>query len=325
MQNRDWSDTARRVAGGILMAAGVGTVVYASLIIADFLTFYWIYSSMEKMLEDFGTVESLAKLVGIVFAAVVTLATHGLMWHIIRRNKHQWVPRIALVMVCWYGAMFVVASPYEGGLFNPFTGAPQAKFVKMPDGNIKKFPLGLQYDPETGRSLSDFDTATADEYNAQYGVNSKSLYGPVRESVPLVMGVESVGLSKEGTVLRIAVKRRSYSTEIATFYPPDRVQTYLVDQKGQIYNLLEDGAGYQTPVYPDSHKPLGADPNPYGHYAWRKELKPEEVYRFNMTFDPINSGVQYLKYYDSRFSPVTIWFQDPTVQRRPVYIPEKDD
>ena len=114
-------DVGKKAGGAVLAAAGIGIGFWLCLILADVLTFVWIYSSVYNVMHGYGISEYLGKLVAVAFAALVTWIGDKILRNLIKRNK-KWALMVAGVMAAWFVVMYFVSSPYTSGLFNPFDG-----------------------------------------------------------------------------------------------------------------------------------------------------------------------------------------------------------
>ena len=124
------------------------------------------YSSGHTALVAYVNQEYLNKFLAVVFAAGATVALDTFFRRLLRRDS-RWAFMLGGVMAVWFLLMFTVSFPYGGGIFDPTTGEARAKYLRMSDGTIKRFPVGVNFDPETGQALLTFDKKTAAEFNKQ--------------------------------------------------------------------------------------------------------------------------------------------------------------
>lgn len=162
---KDIRSAGRKVAGTALLIAGVGTFIYASMITADLLSFYFVYSTSHNVLENHGVDEYIAKITSVVFALIIALLAHGLLWSIIKRNHKRWIPAVTAVMLIWFGIMYAVSSPYVGSPFNPFNGQTQ-KYYRDQFGKLHIIGRGATVGPY-GEPVMSFDKSSAQEYERQ--------------------------------------------------------------------------------------------------------------------------------------------------------------
>ncbi len=189
-------NSVRKVGGIVLVVAGVGIGIWVSLILADVLTFLWIYSSSHKILEGYGTSEYFAKIVSVVFATFIMLIVHGTFWSMIKRDHKRWVPMVASGMLVWFVIMYVVSSPYAGSSFNPFSGEPQVMYYRDSNNLIVKMPKGAKTGPE-GQSLQLIDQKTAEEYRKQLEAT--------KEGADLIAATTFTVVARPGQPARISV------------------------------------------------------------------------------------------------------------------------
>lgn len=255
----------------------------------------------------YGTNEYFARIVALGFTIFVTFMSDRLLRNIIMRRNQKWVPALAGMMAVWFVIMWVASSSYSGSIFNPFTGEAQARYVKI-DGVIKKFPKGMNYDPDTNRPLQDFDTATADEYKKQQEGPAKpakpiskkeqgffeSLFSstPVARPVVLTDSWSSGGLDVQidkmivGSQNTILVLSAHGGKNISDLYPS--AVAYLTDQNGVVYNLIQSSVEFMT------FKGF------WGNYEARQVLAGE-VYHYRMVFPPLGSDAVKIKFHIQQY------------------------
>jgi hypothetical protein len=309
---------ARNAAKVAVTVVGVGAGVWISLIVSDLLTFWWTYSTVVDAVELYGLSEYPARMIGVLFAAIVTFIANNILWNVIKRDK-KWVPMLAGVMILWFAVMYQVSSPYTTSLFNPFSGEARAVYVKMPNGTIKKYPRTMKYDPDTGQKLEEFDAATAQEYQRQQGrktrasafrwkSNSKSDQVESKwESENLVLWAEKVELGSN-TIVSLAVQGKGGgegwllpNSRIEEYFNPHTQQTYtwaageemmpyLVDDSGRIYRKTGDTAAYDS--FQSSRTGFFSSKRTYtpAHH-----VRKDEIYRFALLFEKLKSDVAHLR------------------------------
>lgn len=310
---------SRKAGGVVLVAAGVGLGFWLSLVLADVLTFVWVYSSVDNMMEDYGFSEYLGKLIAVAFAALVGYFTHTVLLKVIKRDK-KWVPMVAGVMAVWFVVMYLVSSPYTSGLFNPFSGQARAVYLRMPDGTIKSFPKGLKFDPDTGRRLEKFTPATAEEYQKQQGAKKKTSLlwktpadsNQVTSTVRgdnLELWVEKIQVAPDRTIIHLACEGRN--GKAATLRPVSNVYnflwkgqgyditirgTYLADDSGQTYDPSASSA-----VYDSTETSYGW--GPWENFHPTRYVRVDEIYRFTLTFPPLRQGTFQLRLHLAYLEP----------------------
>lgn len=275
----------RKATGVILTLVGAGIGVWVSLIIADILTFWWVYSSITNVMSDYGISEYIGKIIAVVFAAMVCMVINKILASMAKRNK-KWVPMLAGLMAAWFVVMYFVSSPYTSSLFNPFSGKAQAVYLKMPDGKIKAFPKGLKFDPDTGKPLKDFDPATAEEFQKQVGAKktSSSYFGD-SSSIKLTsfmddieIRVDKVQVAPDRTVLHFSAGPNS-SLDASVVMPRS---IYLTDDNGRVINYVSDDVGYENQtialIYDRKIRPV----------------KVGEIFHYTMTFGALREGTSQL-------------------------------
>lgn len=302
MTKTNWKQAGRKAGGAAIVIAGVGAGVWFSLILADVLTFWYFYSSSQSVLEDYGMTEYGSKLLGLAFGVLFSLTVNGILWRIIKRDQ-DWIPRLAFLMAVWFGVMYVMASPYANSSFNPFSGQP-GKYYRDQFNTLVKIPNGAKVGP-SGEEVRAFDRASAQEYERQHGQMPMQAAGPSwwqfwrsEEQPELDMWVEKIVVTLESTEATLAVRRHD-NTKSGRFYQSLADSSYLVDERGTTYEVLLDQADYNSRVDAKSHEPVGKDYS--WPYALSRELRPDEVYRFNMVYKRLNSGIKHLRMYDNRF------------------------
>jgi hypothetical protein len=305
--------------------AGIVAVFVGLVIIGDVVNFWWFYSRGRDSLILYGAIqEDAARIMATLFAILMMLLFHRIFVQLLLRKKKIVAMKVVAAVVLWSLPMYVVKTPYmAGALFNGQGGALY-KFAKMPNGEILKYPRGLKYDPKTNRPLSDFDTATADEYLAQeakkkaeaekavakpQAQNTESgffdwLFGkePAKPTPPewvLSMEVEQIEVLPDKTAIHFAVKRTD-KDRAGFFYEPSG--NYLTDEKGQTYDLARSGAAYQSAVDAETH----TVPFTSGKRAFVQDVRRDETYRFIDEYPPLAEGIHHLRLHDSRFAEVDL-------------------
>ena len=307
---------SRKAGGVVLVAAGIGLGFWLSLVLADILTFVWVYSSVNNVMEGYGVSEYLGKLIAVAFAALVGYFTHTVLLKVIKRDR-KWVPMVAGVLAVWFVVMYLVSSPYTSGLFNPFDGRARAVYLRMPDDTIKSFPKRLKFDPDTGKKLKEFDPATAEEYQKQQAGKKTSSFSPslldrlfgrdLPRDAELQMEIEKIETLPDRTILHFAV-RRADNSRLGRFYRPQGC--YLSDETGQTYDLIQDNAAYPSSdlVDSESHKPWTEDSSS-GKVAETRVVRQDETYRFTDEYPPLKPDIRRLRLHDSRFAQVDLDYQ----------------
>ncbi len=311
----------RKAGGFVLVAAGIGLGFWFCLILADVLTFVWVYSSVKNAMEGYGMSEYLGKLVAVTFATLIAYFANGVLHKVIKRDK-TWVPIVAGVLAAWFVVMYFVSSPYTSGLFNPFTSQAQAVYLRMPDGTIKSFPKGLKFDPDTGKKLKEFDPATAEEYQKQQEKKKRSFGKSPSDpnqvvSEDLVLWTEKIQIAPDRTIVYLACQGKDGqpgwllpNSSSGTFTWRGQIYlittsqaAYLVDDSRQAYNLSADTALYDS---------VKTSSTIIEHWYGDKEIenfwpahyvRVDETYHFDLTFPTLRQGISQLRLHLAYFSP----------------------
>jgi len=318
-------DVGKKAGGAVLAAAGIGIGFWLCLILADVLTFVWIYSSVYNVMDGYGISEYLGKLVAVAFAALVTWIGDKILRNLIKRNK-KWALMAAGVMAAWFVVMYFVSSPYTSGLFNPFDGRARAVYLRMPDGTIKSFPKVLKFDPDTGRVLKEFDPATAEEYQKQQEKKKRSFGRSPSDpnqivSEDLALWAEKIELAPDRTIVHLACQGKdgqagwllpnsssgTFTWRGRSYFITTAQPAYLVDDSGQAYKLLTDTAVYDSvktsyTVTVVEHW-YGDKMNTIEDFQPAHYVRIDETYHFDLTFPTLRQGISQLRLHLVYFSP----------------------
>lgn len=290
-------------AGGVaLTAIGIGAGFWVSLVLADVLTFVWVFFDIDNKLEGYGVNEYGSKIAAAIFAALIAWFANTILLRIIKRDK-KWVPIVAVLMVAWFAVMYVVSSPYNGSPFNPFNGKAQ-DYYRDQYGVIHSIGRGAEIGPH-GETVQPFDKEAAQEYERQSGKPNLNFLerwlGNSSDDITLHVDVEQVEIFPDKTILHFAV-RRTDNSRLGRFYQPQG-WNYLSDETGQTYNLTNDNATYPDWVDANSHKDFDNSDKPH---AETHIVRPDEVYRFTTEYAPLKSNINHLRLHDSRFGQVDL-------------------
>lgn len=329
---KDIQSAGKKVAGTALVLAGVGTFIWVSMVLVDILSFYFAYWASHNILENYGVDEYTAKMISAVFALIIALLAHGLLWSIIKRNHKRWIPAVTATMLLWFGIMYAVSSPYTGSPFNPFNGQTQ-KYYRDQYKKLHVIGRGATVGPY-GEPVLLFDKNSAQEYERQQNPTENDLPKPESttthtpdfisslfsgftkkpealsasgvveakiEREHLLMWVEKIEIAPELTVLHIAVEstpREAVGKLRANKKPSEY---YLVDGGGRVSEFV--GEQHNTPGRDFSHSVTYGDGEgnvPIMH------IRPQEIYRYTATFKPIASNVKHLSYYSKQFPVLSL-------------------
>jgi len=329
---KDIQSAGKKVAGTALIFAGVGAFIWVSMILADVLSFYFVYSTSYNTLENHGVDEYTAKITGVAFALIIALLAHGLLWSIIKRKHKRWIPAVTAIMLLWFGIMYAISSPYVGSPFNPFNGQTQ-KYYRDQYKKLHVIGRGATVGPY-GEPVLLFDKNSAQEYERQQNPTENDLPKPEStithtpdfisslfsgftkkpealsangavkaklEQEHLLMWVEKIEIAPELTVLHMAVEStlREAVGELRANKKPS--EHYLVDEGGRVSEFV--GEQHNTPGREFSHSVQYS----YGEgNVSMMDIRPQEIYRYTATFKPIASNVKHLSYYSKQFPVLSL-------------------
>jgi hypothetical protein len=326
MARKQWT-TAEKVGGVALVAVGTFFWIYASFVIADLLTFWWVYSTSRNVLENLGATEFSASVLGVLFASATTLLATQTLWYMLKRDR-RWVPTVAVGLCVWFYVMHAFASPYDETIFNPFSGEARAKYYRTADGTILKMPKGAQVGPE-GQPLQIFDPRTAEAFEKQKAQREKaekeqlekkkaeeeqaekdasiwkSLAGVFGNSDRaelaspsgrdnLTLWIEKIQLAPDRTILHMACKGNYGSSGVLRPAHPIEFgwsdgKTYTFEPPETTY--LTDGTGrtYDLIREDATYSPHENDSWLYGKgIIIDRIVRADEIYHFTFTFSPLS-------------------------------------
>lgn len=291
MDFNDFKNGARKTGKAAVVISSGFVILWACLILADLLTLFWTYSIIDNVMEGYAVSIYIGKTIAALCALVVCVLCGKILLNIIKRNK-SWMYMVTIAMVAWFALMFFASSPYTSGLFNPFDGRSRANYERLSDGTIKVFPKSVLYDPDTGAKLMELDQKTAGEYNKQSGSKgptsfldrfwpssntNKTEVTSRSDEGNLTLWVEKVQVAPDRTVVWLKCKGQDGKEGYLLSEEPSN--TYMVDSSGQTYDLMGNTAVYSYGNF------FGK-----GHY-----VRVDEVYRFALTFWPLQQGASNLK------------------------------
>ncbi len=302
---KNLKDFSRKIGGIALIAGSIGVGTWIGLIIADLLIFLWLFSTFNNAMETYSVSEYPGKLIALIFAAAISVLSHSILKNIIKRDK-RWIYLVSAIMAAWFAVMYVISSPYTSGLFNPFSGRSRAMYLRQTDGKIKLFPIGLKFDPGSGRELQELDPSTAEEYHKQNGTQADSprLWFWQRTSRPeasstevgddLTVWVEYVELQPKQTVIHFACKAKSGKS--GYLRTKAARGTYLIADNGDSFDSVHSSIDYDSTVTDGW--------GPWGREFPVKYIREDEVYHFTIIFMPVSQGAKGMKLHLLFFEPI---------------------
>ncbi|HWA64446.1 MAG TPA: hypothetical protein VG866_01125 [Candidatus Paceibacterota bacterium] len=299
----------KKAIGAILILIGSVAAGYALLIVSDIFMFWWAYDKMATTLTLHGIDSYLAKIAGVTFTLVIMSLTNKLLVDVIKRKKTIWAPKAALIMVTWFGVMYLASAQYSGSIFDVFSGNARATYYRTSDNVIVKMPLGAKIGPE-GQTIHVFDSKTAEEYRKQEEAKEQkkkeaekqlsSLISSVAATSPgdsvlnkdwnpwkyspknnLTFEFEKLKVTPTETVLFVSARRNKPhpdNNDDGKIFPLDAA--YLVDDSGTAYHQIKSS--------------LEVNRETSWSWAYRLVL-PDEVYRYTLTFPALASRASGLK------------------------------
>jgi len=304
-------DNAIKAIRILLLVVVVLSAFYVAFRLGNFITglgiYYWL---AHKLVNEATIPEYVAKAVSVLIAGL--LVAYG--WQIVKsflKGQKRFALGLAGALTVFFLAMAVSDyrfAPEE--LFSSF-GKPLASYVTLEDGTIKKVPLSWKFDKATGLAAKPFDEETAKKYRGQkvqpvnkVASSNKNELGVCEGSWPryydeyddTLTCLFAVGITEapDRTIIHLAVHGRN--GESGLLWPSEKSRTYLVDQRGATYNIVSDTAWYSSFF---RH-------NLYNINVFYRTIREEEVYRFDMTFQPFKSNPQSLKLYHDVYQPLDL-------------------
>lgn len=325
MANRIDQDKLGRAGKVVLTAAKIGLGVWVSLILADVLSFLYLYLSTANVLESYGLPEYGAKFVAVLFAAPVAYYLNNILWKMIKRDK-RWIPALTSVMALWFGIMFLVSSPYENNAFNIFSGQA-GKYYRDQYKRIHAVPSGAKVGPN-GEEVLRFDRDAAQEYERQQGIRKRSFFGKSASNTNevtstivgdnLVLWVEKMEIAPDRTIIYLACAGKDgkpgwlrYNSAVNAvwrgqtynWFPAQEMIPYLADDSGQTYNLRSDLAMYDS--FQTSYTTIkGWFKDSVHENFWpAHQVRVDEIYRFALIFGTVRQETSRLRLHLHWFKP----------------------
>lgn len=262
-------------------------VVFLMLLIGEALFYRSLYTwFFERVREYAGLPDLLSGAIAVWCMALVGLVLPAIAWAVLFKRSKGVIWIASLLSVAWV-LLYVLSLPREGVFFNPITGAPRVKWVRLPDGKIKMLPPGYKYDAKYRGELQDVTPAVVIEYEKQQqqetergvrlgkiGVRNHPEFAESRGSrnkkkLPgdaINMWVEEVELAEDGTIVHVAASTWDSWTGSDLRAAKG---AFLVDSNGDRYDLIKDGGEYPDYTVWD---------------GWSRGLWGREIYRFNLVF-----------------------------------------